>query len=57
MEQFEAQLAEVYSSVERYVKYRLNSTQDAEDLLQDICLTAYLKYDQLEKRNLSRPGF
>lgn len=50
MEQFEAQLAEVYSSVERYVKYRLNNTQDAEDLLQDICLTAYLKYDQLEKK-------
>lgn len=51
MEYFEAQLAAVYTGVERYVKYRLNGAPDAEDLLQDICLTAYLKYDQLEKKD------
>lgn len=51
MEPFEARLAAVYSGVERYVKYRLNGGADAEDLLQDICLTAYLKYDQLEKKD------
>lgn len=50
MDFFEAQLAAVYTGVERYVKYRLNGGTDAEDLLQDICLTAYLKYDQLEKK-------
>lgn len=50
MDVFEAQLASVYSGVERYVKYRLNGGSDAEDLLQDICMTAYLKYDQLEKK-------
>lgn len=50
MEYFEAQLASIYTGVERYVKYRLNGGADAEDLLQDICLTAYLKYDQLEKK-------
>ena len=50
MEHFEAQLASVYSGVERYVKYRLDGGPDAEDLLQDISLTAYLKYDQLEKK-------
>lgn len=50
MEYFEAQLAAVYTGVERYVKYRLNGGHDAEDLLQDICLTAYLKYDQLDKK-------
>ena len=50
MEHFEAQLAAVYTGVERYVKYRLNGSSDAEDLLQDISLTAYLKYDQLEKK-------
>lgn len=50
MEHFEAQLAAIYTGVERYVKYRLNGGPDAEDLLQDICLTAYLKYDQLEKK-------
>lgn len=51
MDIFEAQLASVYSGVERYVKYRLNGSNDAEDLLQDICMTAYLKYDQLEKKD------
>lgn len=50
MEHFEARLEAVYTGVERYVKYRLNGSADAEDLLQDICLTAYLKYDQLEKK-------
>lgn len=50
MEYFEAQLAAVYTGVERYVKYKLNGGTDAEDLLQDICLTAYLKYDQLQKK-------
>ena len=43
MEHFEARLEAVYSGVDRYVKYRLNGGTDAEDLLQDICLTAYLK--------------
>lgn len=51
MEHFEARLEAVYSGVERYVKYRLNGGRDAEDLLQDICLTAYLKYDQLGKKD------
>ena len=50
MEYFEVRLEAVYSVVDRYVKYRLNGGTDAEDLLQDICLTAYLKYDQLEKK-------
>lgn len=51
MEHFEARLEAVYPGIERYVKYRLNGSRDAEDLLQDICLTAYLKYDQLEKKD------
>lgn len=50
MEHFDMQLAAVYTAVERYVKYKLNGNPDAEDLLQDICLAAYLKYDQLEKK-------
>ena len=51
MEHFEARLEMIYPGVERYVKYRLNGSSDAEDLLQDIFLTAYLKYDQLEKKD------
>lgn len=51
MEVFEAQLEAVYPSLERYVKYRLDGISDAEDLIQDICLTAYLKYGQLQKQD------
>jgi len=51
MESFEARLEAVYSQVERYVKYRLNGCSDAEDVLQDICLTAYLKYGQLQNKD------
>lgn len=55
MEHFEAQLAAVYSGVERYVKYRLDGSADAEDILQDVSLTAYLKYGQLEKKESFKP--
>lgn len=55
MEYFETQLAAVYTGVERYVKYRLNGGTDAEDILQDICLTAYLKFDQLQKKESFKP--
>lgn len=51
MESFEARLEAVYAQVERYVKYRLNGCGDAEDVLQDICLAAYLKYGQLQNKD------
>ena len=51
MEQFETRLKDVYATLERYVKYRLNGGSDAEDLLQEICLTAYQKYSQLKKKD------
>lgn len=55
MESFEAQLKAVYPSLERYVKYRLDGISDAEDLIQDICLTAYLKCGQLQKQESFKP--
>ncbi len=55
MDDFEARLAQVYTPLQRYVKYRLDGRPDAEDLLQDICLTAYLKYGQLEKKDAFKP--
>ena len=54
MEEFEAQLASVRSAVKKYVKFRINSS-DADDLIQDICLTAYLKYSQLQKQGSFKP--
>ena len=55
MDTFEAQLAAVLPVLDRYVKFKLNSSPDADDLLQDICLTAYLKYGQLEKKGSFKP--
>lgn len=51
MEDFESQLAQVRLGVERYVLFRLNNAADAEDVFQKVCMTAYLKYDQLQEKN------
>lgn len=51
MADFEDQLKAVYPSLERYVKYRLDGGRDAEDLIQDVCLTAHLKYGQLQNQD------
>lgn len=48
MDCFETMLDSCRSSVERFVKFRLSSKDDAEDVLQEIYLTAYLKYGQLK---------
>lgn len=45
MDEFEQQLRTVFPAVERYVHYRLNNA-DAEDVVQEVCLTAYRKYGQ-----------
>ena len=47
MEDWEGKLARVYASVDCYVRYRLNGSPDAEDIVQEVCLTAYRKADQL----------
>lgn len=47
MESFEELLETHRSAVERFVKFRISSQQNAEDILQDVYLTAYQKFDQL----------
>lgn len=49
MDDFELHFGEVRGAVERYVKFRLNNA-DAEDVFQEICLTAYRKYDQVKDK-------
>ena len=49
MESFDTKLEQVRPALERYVKFRVDSP-DAEDLIQEICLTAYLKYGQLRNQ-------
>ncbi len=48
MEGFEELLAEHRISVERYVRFRLSGKSDADDVLQEIYLTAYRRFDQLK---------
>lgn len=51
MDEFERLLEDDYRSVERYVRFRLVSKTDAEDVLQEIYMTAWQKFDQLKKKD------
>ena len=55
MDTFEQQLEAVRPGLERYVRYRIPSQADADDVLQETCFTAYRKYDQLKKPEAFRP--
>ena len=48
MHDFEKMLDAERASVERFVRFRLNSRIDADDVLQEIYLTAYQKFPQLK---------
>lgn len=50
MEEFERLLTEYRRPVERYVHFRIASHADAEDILQEIYLTAYRRFDALRDR-------
>ena len=51
MDEFENLLAAERISVERFVRFRINSEADADDVLQDVFLTAYQKFPQLKNRD------
>lgn len=51
MIEFERLLQENYIFLERYVKYKVSNLHDAEDIIQEVCLTATLKFDTLKKQN------
>lgn len=55
MERFEALLQPCRGAVERYVKFRLPAHADAEDVLQEVWLTAYQKLDQLRDKAAFKP--
>ena len=44
---FEELLAPCRGSIERFVRFRISSRADAEDVLQEIYLTAFRRRDQL----------
>ena len=55
MDTFEALLAAERSAAERFVRYRLPTKADAEDVLQEVYLTAFQKFPQLKSRDSFRP--
>lgn len=48
MELFETLLAREHTCVERFVRFRVDSQADADDILQEVYLTAYQKFPQLK---------
>lgn len=52
MEEFEKLLAKYKGAVERFVKFRLPDKTEAEDVLQEVFLTAYRKFDGLKNRDM-----
>lgn len=55
MDEFEKLLADVRSGVERFVRYRLPSQTDADDVLQEVYLSAYRKFDRLRNQDAFKP--
>ena len=55
MDEFEKLLAEVRSGVERFVRYRLPSQADADDVLQEVYLSAYRKFSGLKNQDAFKP--
>lgn len=48
MSEFEKLLKESLIPLERYVKFKINNKHDAEDIIQDVCLTATMKFDTMK---------
>ncbi len=55
MDNFEALLEEHRRAVERFVRFRINSVADADDVLQEVYLSAYRKQGQLQKESSFKP--
>ena len=51
----EKALREQYGPLERYVKFRIGNLQDAEDVVQDVMLTAFHRAEQLRNPDRFRP--
>ncbi len=51
MDEFEKLLESERASIERFVKFRLNSKSDADDVLQEVFLAAFQKIPQLKNKD------
>lgn len=48
MSEFERLLQENFAPLQRYVNFKISNRHDAEDVIQDVCLTATMKFDSLK---------
>ena len=55
MDEFEKLLADVSNGVERFVRYRLPSQTDADDVLQEVYLSAYRSFAGLKNKDAFKP--
>ena len=55
MDEFEKMLSDVSSGVERFVQYRLPSQADADDVLQEVYLSAYRNFPDLKNKDAFKP--
>ena len=55
MDEFEKLLSEVSNGVERFVRYRLPSQTDADDVLQEVYLSAYRNFSGLKNKDAFKP--
>lgn len=55
MADFEKLLAQVKAPVERFVRFRISSQEDAQDVLQEVYLTAWQKFGQLKNEDAFKP--
>jgi len=53
--EFDNLLQENLVSLQRYVKFKINNKYDAEDIIQDVCLTATLRFDSLKNISSFKP--
>lgn len=52
MKEIELLLRQHFNALERFVKYKIDNPQDAEDIIQETCLTATMKFDRLRDKSL-----
>ncbi len=55
MHLFETLLPPCRGAVERFIRFRIGNSVDAEDVLQEVYLTAYQKFHQLQKEDAFKP--
>lgn len=55
MTELETLLQENWLPLQRYVHFKVNNRHDAEDIIQEVCLTATVKFDTLKDRAAFKP--